>query len=385
MDEIFDFDRRIERRGTDSLKWGRYEGRDVLPLWVADMDFASPPCVQRALRQLVDFGVFGYTMPPAAAAEAVAAWAGSHYGWRIETDWLVWLPGIVPGLHVACLAGADAGEEVATFSPVYPPFLAAPSATGRVLKDVPLRCEAGRWSMDLAALERAITPATRLLLLSHPQNPTGRAYGREELAALAAVCARHDLVVCSDEIHCDLMLDERPHVPFALLGETVAARTITLMSPAKTFNTPGLSCGFAVIPDPALRARFARAAQGIVPHANAFGYAACRAAYTEGEPWRAALLGYLRGNRELLERYVREELSPLTMTSVEATYLAWIDARGLGVDHPARVFEAAGVGLSDGALFNGPGFVRLNFGCPRATLVEALNRLRRAVRQAPPR
>jgi cystathionine beta-lyase len=385
MDDTFDFDRPIERRGTDSLKWGRYASRDILPMWVADMDFASPLCVRRALQSCVDHGVYGYTTAPAAAAEAVAAWAWSRYGWRIAADWLVWLPGIVPGLHVACLAGAAAGEEVATFTPVYPPFLSAPQATGRVLKGVPLRREAGRWSMDLAALEAAITPRTRLLLLCHPQNPTGRAYGREELAALAALCARHDLVVCSDEIHGDLMLDDRAHLPFAALGESIAARTITLMSPAKTFNTPGLNCGFALIPDPALRARFGRAGQGIVPHPNAFGYAACRAAYAEGEPWREALIGYLRGNRELLERFVRDELAPLSMAHVEATYLAWIDARGLGVGDAHRLFEGAGVGLSDGTAFHGPGFVRLNFGCPRATLVEALDRLRRAVRQAAPR
>lgn len=382
MDDTFDFDRPIDRRGTDSLKWGRYAGRDVLPMWVADMDFASPLCVRQALTQCVDRGVYGYTTAPAAAAEAVMAWAQSHYGWRIKADWLVWLPGIVPGLHVACLAYADPGEEVATFTPVYPPFMSAPQQTGRVLKSVPLRGAAGRWVMDLEALATAITPRTRLLLFCSPQNPTGRVYEREELAALAAFAVQHDLIVCSDEIHGDLVLDERPHLPFATLGASVTERTVTLMSPAKTFNTPGLNCGVAIIPDPALRARFARAAQGIVPHPGAFGYAGCRAAYGEGEPWRAALIDYLRGNRDLLERFVRDELSLLSMTHVEATYLAWIDARALGVDNAARFFEAAGVGLSDGTAFHGPGFVRLNFGCPRATLVEALARLRRAVRSA---
>jgi cystathionine beta-lyase len=385
MDEMFDFDQWINRRDTDSLKWGRYAGRDIVPMWVADMDFASPPCVRKALLQCIAQGVFGYTTVPAATVEATVAWARRHYGWAIEADWLVWLPGIVPGLHATCLACADAGEQIATFTPVYPPFLSAPRATGRLLQEVPLRCEGGRWSMDLEALEAALTPRTRLLLFCHPQNPTGRAYAREELAALAALCARHDLLVCSDEIHGDLVLDDRQHLPFAALGESVAARTITLMSPAKTFNTPGLNCGFAVIPDPGLRTRFLRAAQGIVPHPNALGYAACQAAYAEGDPWRAALIGYLRGNRDLLERFVRDELAPLATTHVEATYLAWIDARGLGVGDAHGAFEEAGVGLSDGAAFHGPGFVRLNFGCPRATLVEGLDRLRRAVRKLAPR
>lgn len=375
----FDFDRRIDRRESDSLKWHACRGSDVLPLWVADMDFASPPCVLRALRQRIDHEVFGYAMATDEVNQSVVAWAASHYGWQIDTEWIVWLPGVVPGLHAACLAYAATQEEVLTFVPVYPPFLSAPVATGRVLKTIPLVQHHGCWTLDLDALAGALTPQTKLLLLCHPHNPVGRAFRRDELAALAQVCQRHDLVVCSDEIHCDLMLEPRRHIPLATLCEDVSQQTVTLMSPAKTFNTPGLSCGFAVIPNPELRRRFQRAASGVVPDPNALGLAACRAAYAEGEEWRAELLDYLRGNRDSLEAFVAERLPMFSLSRVEATYLAWLDTRWLKERNTASFFERAGVKLSDGTTFQGRGFMRLNFGCPRAVLLEALERIQRAV------
>jgi cystathionine beta-lyase len=350
-------------------------------MWVADMDFASPPCVLQALRQRIDHEVFGYSVATDEVNRAVVTWAASHYGWQIDAEWIVWLPGLVPGLHLACLAYAGAQEEVISFVPVYPPFLSAPAATGRALKTVPLIQDQGRWTFDSGALARSLTPQTKLLLFCHPHNPVGRAFEADELAALAEVCQRHGLVVCSDEIHCDLMLEPRRHIPFATLGQEIADRTVTLMSPAKTFNTPGLSCGFAVIPNRDLRRKFQNAARGLVPHPNAFGYAACRAAYEQGEPWRAELLDYLRGNREALEAFLAERLPMFSMSRVEATYLAWLDTRWLGPRNTAAFFEAAGVKLSDGAAFQGHGFMRLNFGCPRAMLQEALERIQRAVSQ----
>ncbi len=374
-----DFSQTLDRRQSDSLKWQSCRGSDVLPMWVADMDFASPPCILQAMRQRVDQEVFGYPVATEEVTQAVVDWAASHYAWQIEADWLVWLPGLVPGLHVACLAYAAAQEEVLTFVPVYPPFLSAPSVTGRALKTVPLLRDQGRWTLDLAAVSKALTPQTKLLLFCHPHNPVGRAWHRDELAALADVCQRHGLVVCSDEIHCDLMLEPRRHVPFATLSPEISDRTVTLMSPAKTFNTPGLSCGFAVIPNRDLRRQFQRAARGLVPHPNALGYAACRAAYAEGEEWRLALLEYLRGNRDLLETYLAVHLPMFSLSRVEATYLAWLDTRALGARNTASFFEAAGVKLSEGAAFHGRGFMRLNFGCPRAMLQEALERIQRAV------
>ena len=375
----FDFDKIIERRGSDSYKWWVCSGRDVLPMWIADMDFASPPCVLEALRRRVDHEVFGYAVAREQLAEAVCVWAGSHYGWRIAPEWLVWLPGLVPGIHVACLACADNGDEVVAFTPVYPPFLSAPATTGRALKTVPLKCAGNRWTMDLGALAQSLTPRTKLLLLCHPHNPVGRAFERGELDALRELCLRRNLIVCSDEIHCDLALDPCPHVPFASLDTEIAARTVTLMSPAKTFNTPGLNCGFAVIPDKDLRRKFEHAMRGMVPHPNVLGLAAAQAAYAEGEPWRRELIAYLRGNRDLLAEFISKELPQFKLPHVEATYLAWLDTRTLGERNTPEFFERAGVKLSDGAPFGGPGFMRLNFACPRAVLRHALERIRAAV------
>jgi len=374
-----DFDRIIDRSDSDSLKWRDRRGGNVIPMWVADMDFASPPCVLEALRRRVDHGVFGYPLATEEVKRAVIDWTESHYGWRIDPAWIVWTPGLVPGIHVACLALAEAGEEILTFVPAYPPFLSGPSATGRSLKTVPLAQENGRWILDLDALCGAITPRTKALLFCHPHNPVGRTFGREELSAVAEVCERHGLVVCSDEIHCDLMLEPGRHVPLASLSEESSSRTVTLMSPSKTFNLSGLCCGFAIIPDEKLRRRFQAAARGLVPEPDVLAYAACRAAFAEGESWRAALVDYLRGNRDLLEAFLAEKLPMFRMSHVEATYLAWLDTRWLGKRNKASFFETAGVRLSDGAAFQGQGFMRLNFGCPRETLREALRRMRDAV------
>jgi cysteine-S-conjugate beta-lyase len=376
----FDFDLLVDRRGTGSLKWDRYAGRDVLPLWVADMDFAAPPAVVQALQARVAYGVFGYSHAPDELMGAVQDWLLQRYGWRVAAEELVWLPGLVVGLNVACRAVGGEGAEVLTLTPIYPPFLSAPELSGRGLVTVPMVREAERWGIDFEALERALTPASRLLLWCSPHNPTGRVWSREELERLADVCLRHDLVLCSDEIHADLVLEPGcRHLPTATLDPAVARRTITLMAPSKTFNLPGLNCAFAVIPDAALRARFRRVMAGIVPHVNLFGYAAALAAYRDSADWLAALLDYLRGNRDLVDAAVTT-MPGLRTTPVEATYLTWIDARDTGWENPAQVFEAGGVGLSDGREFGAPGFVRLNFGCPRKVLQEALERMQKVIK-----
>ena len=374
----FDFEHVPERRGSDSVKWNKYAGQDVLPLWIADMDFASPPPVLAALQARVARGDLGYAEPWPALVEAVQAYCQRHYDWRVEADWLVWLPGLVCGINLAC---RSVDGEVLTATPVYPPFLSAPGLSGRGLVRVSLREEGGRWSWDFAALEAAVTPATRLLLLCHPHNPVGRAWDADELQALAEFAARHDLVVCSDEIHCDLVLDpERRHVPFARLGEDATRRSITLMAPSKTYNIAGLGCSLAIIPDPALRRRYQAARRGIVPDVNVLALTACASALLEGEAWRQGLLAVLRANRDRVEAAVNA-MPGLSLGHVEATYLAWIDARGLGVDAPVEFFEAAGVGLSDGRDFGLPGWVRLNFGCAPALLDQALDRMRAACQQ----
>jgi cystathionine beta-lyase len=378
-DYTFGFDNLPDQRGAYSARWDKYQGRDIIPLWLADMDFRSPPAVIEALGRRVEHGVFGYPSVPPELVEVVLSMLLADYGWEVKPEWLVWLPGLVTALNVICRAAAGPGEEVLTAVPVYPPFLSAPKYSGRGLATVPLILAAGRWTFDFERLESLITPRTRLFLLCNPHNPVGRVYTRDELTTLARICEKHDLIICADEIHCGLILDpDKSHVPLAVLDPAIAARTVTLMSPSKTFNLPGLGCAFAVIADEQLRRKFKQAKAGIVPGVNLLGYVAALAAYRDGSEWHAALLSYLRGNRDLVAATV-DQMPGLSMTRVEATYLAWIDTREAGIEDPVKFFENAGVGLADGAQFGGPGFVRMSFACPRATLKEALARMRRAL------
>jgi cysteine-S-conjugate beta-lyase len=386
----FDFEDVPDRRHTDSQKWQKYAGRDILPLWVADMDCAAPPAVLDALHHRIDHGVFGYSRPTPSQTEAVLGLLRRDHGWEVDPSALVWLPGLVVGLNVTSLAAAEPGEEILCLTPVYPPFMSAPRNGGRVPICVPFvpHPTEERWEIDWEGLERAVTPRTRALFLCNPHNPIARVLRREELARLADFALRHGLVICSDEIHCDLVLDPGlRHFPIALISPEIAARTITLIAPSKTYNVPGLACALAVIPDPDLRQRFLRRTAGIVAEVNALGYFACEAAYRHGEPWRQALLTHLRGNRDRVVAQVRDTLPGVRLEApIEATYLAWLNVSALGLADPVAHFEAHGVGLSDGRPFGAaPGtHVRLNFGCPRATLDEALRRIAAGVAAARP-
>ena len=299
----FDFDAPIKRRGTASYKCDMYPD-DVLPLWVADMDFASPPPVVAALEARVRHGVFGYSLVPDSLVEAIAAHLERRYGWGIEPDWIVWLPSVVPGLNLAGRAFAAAGEAVLTLTPVYPPFLEAPGQHDRRLVTIPTEVRDERWQLPLDAMEAAVTPDSRVLLFCHPHNPLGRVWRRDEVEAVVAFCRRHDLVLVSDEIHCDLILDELAHRPAALACPGDADRIVTLMSPSKTFNLPGLNFAFAIVADAELRRRFTRPGEGILPFPGCFAVTAAEAAYREGGEWHDGLLGYLRGNRDLVESFV---------------------------------------------------------------------------------
>lgn len=376
---MFDFDMTPDRAGTGSLKWDRYKGRDVIPLWVADMDFRSPPAVIEALLARAEHGVFGYTIPHDEPVQEVRAYLKRRHGIEARAEWLVWLPGLVPALNLLCRAFGSPGDAVMTCTPVYPPFLSAPVFQERKRIAVPLRLDGEVWQFDWDAMEKAVSPETRLFILCHPHNPVGRVWPRAELERLLAFCERHNLILVSDEIHCDLILDDVPWTPALALGERAAARAITLHAPSKTYNLPGLACAYAVIPDDGLRTTFLRACRGIITEINAFGYAGCAAAYRHGEPWRTALLDYLRANRNLVYSFIREHIPAIRLAPMEATYLAWLDMRELKLDHPHRFFEEAGVGLSNGVDFGAPGFLRLNFGCPRARLLTALERMAIAV------
>ena len=380
----FDFDTLIDRAGSDSRKWRKYGQQDVLPLWIADMDFAVAPAIVAALHRRVDHGVFGYGMPLAPLTQAVVDYCAAHYDWKIDPAWLVWLPGLVTGLNLAAGAFGEKGDAILTCPPIYPPFTSAPKNMGHEVIKVPLARHGDRYEFDWAALEAAVTPRTRVFFLCSPHNPVGRVFSRAELEQVAAFCERHNLVLVSDDIHCDLILTGGRHVPVAALSPAAAARTITLMAPSKTYNIPGLACSFAIIPDAKLRVPFVRAMAGIVPEMNVLGLAACEAALRDSEPWRQALLAYLRGNRDLIASFTAQYLPGVRMIPCEATYLAWLDVSARKLENPGAFFERHGVGLSDGVLYGAePGaFVRLNFGCPRATLTAALERMQRALASA---
>jgi cystathionine beta-lyase len=381
----FNFDTPPDRRGTDSQKWQKYAGRDVLPMWVADMDFETAPAIVEAIRTRLGHGVFGYSRPVASTVSAIVEAMESRYRWKIDPAWIVWLPGLVCGLNVATRAFAGDGDEILSLSPIYPPFTSAPRNQGRIAKAVPLALDtvARRWEIDWDALEAAVTARTKMLFFCHPHNPVGRVWTRAELAKVADFCARHDLVLMSDDIHCDLLLEPGAvHEPFGVVAPEIASRTATYMAPSKTYNVPGLGTSFAIIPDAALRARYNKAGNGIMPEVNALGYVACEAAYRDAEPWRKALIAYLRGNRDFLADFVARELPGVRMEApVSATYLSWLNVDELGLPNPTAHFEAHGVGLSDGVPFGAlPGsHVRINFGCARSTLAEGLSRMKAAL------
>ena len=378
----YDFDRVIDRAHSDSLKWHRYG--DALPLWVADMDFPVPEPVRRALAVRVEHGIFGYACEPPELREALVDWLARRFGWRVDPAALVFVPGVVTGFNVACRAFARPGEGVLVQTPVYPPMLDAPANFGLRRDEAMLACAAnGRYEVEWDALEAAVGADTRLFLLCNPQNPTGRVFTAAELAQMAEICLHHGLIICSDEIHADLVYPGKRHLPIAALCPEVAARTITLMAPSKTFNIPGLGFSLAIIEDAGLRAAFTAAAKDIVPHINVLGTVAALAAYTEGAPWLDDCLRYLEATRDMVAAAVRDRLPGVRMAAPEATYLAWLDCREAGLgDNPARFFlERAGGALNEGPSFGrgGEGFARLNFACPRSLLTEALDRMASAL------
>jgi len=375
----YDFDQPVDRRHSDSSKWQKY-GPDVLPLWVADMDFVSPAPVIRALQERVAHGVFGYGIELPEWNATVVDLLAARYGWRIEPEALVLLPGVITGFNLAARAVTTPGDGLLMQTPVYPPILRAPTNMGLTRDTAPLvRQPDGRYTIDFEAFEAAITPRTRMFLLCNPHNPVGRVFSRDELSRIAAICLRHNLTMCADEIHCDLVFAGHPHQPIAALDPEIAARTITLMAPSKTYNLAGLKCAFAIIPDPTLRAQFLAQRVDLVPGSvNLLGYVAALAAYREGQPWLDQVRRYLAGNRDCVSTYVQTHLPTLSMYAPEGTYLAWLDCRQAAIPHqdPYTFFlEQARVALNNGVDFGpgGEGCVRLNFGCTRALLLQALD------------
>jgi cystathionine beta-lyase len=388
-----DFDERIDRRRSESYKWREYPD-DVIPLFVADMDFRSPEPVARALRDYADAGVFGYPRGLHANDRArlveltglVVDRMRDRYRWSIDDEWVVPVPGAVSALNIACrmlAAGSEGGHPgVLVQTPIYPQILNAPNKAGLSREDSPLcRDAAGRYTIDWDSFEAGARRA-EMFILCNPHNPSGRVFDRAELERMAATCLDANTIICADEIHSDLRFDGHEHLPIASLGPAIARRTITITGPSKTFNLAGLQCAFAIIPDEELRRGYRRVRNAVVPWVNAPGLIGAEAAYRYGEPWLAELLAYLRANRDFLCEYVRGRLSGVQVAPPEATYLAWLDCRALGLENPYEFFlNEARVALSNGREFGsgGDGFVRLNFACPRALLDEALGRMRGAL------
>ncbi|GAB4505808.1 MAG: PatB family C-S lyase [Anaerolineales bacterium] len=388
------FDTITDRRASNSMKWNRY-GADVLPMWVADMDFPAPPPVLEALHKAVEHGVFGYEMPSRLLLETVAARMERLYGWQVTPEMVVAVPGLASGFNAAAWAVCALGEGVLMQTPIYPPFMKVAKNVHLTRQWAELVCERQgstlRYRVDWEAFEAAASQggvSTRLFLLCNPHNPIGQIYGRADLLRIAKICEQHDIFICSDEIHSELLLDGAQFIPLATLSPEMATRTVTLIAPSKTFNVPGLFCGFAIIPNADLRDRYKRAVERLTLHVNNLGMTAAQAALSGAcDDWLAALRSYLTANRDFVVEFVREQLPGLRVSVPEATYLAWLDcgelvASGRIQGSPYEFFlKEAQVAFNDGADF-GPGglnFVRLNFGCPRALLEEGLERLRKAL------
>lgn len=373
------FDQIIDRSSTHAFKWEKYKGTDVIPLWIADSEFKCAQPILDALHKRIEHGLLGYTLPAhyAPANNAVVRWLAEKHNWQIEPQWIVWTPGVVPAFNVACKAYCEPGDKVLIQTPNYPPLLAAPSLNNLIKVDIKTVEQDGRWTIDFKQLEQqAADPSCKLFIMCNPMNPVGSVLSHDEISKIAQICQQNNVILCSDEIHCDLVLDQtKQHIPAGRVAE-LEGRSITLMAASKTFNVAGLGTSFAVIPDAGLRTRFSRSGQGIVPWANVTGLVATEAAFTLCDEWHQAQLAYLRGNLAYVENQIKQ-IDGLRMLKVEATFLAWIDASGLGVENPQEYFESCGVGPSPGADFGDKQFVRINFACPRSTLEQAFARLKK--------
>lgn len=377
-----DFDSAPDRRGGDSFKWNQFAdpSQDVIGAWVADMDFLSPPEVLDAVNKRLYGDALGYSEPADELISVLIERFQRLYNWGVDSSWFVFLPGVVPGLFGAVRATGKEGDSVITQSPNYHYFFGAAECSGRELALVGNRLVNGRWEMNLDELRTLAGEGASSFLLCNPHNPVGRILSRDELESVVDICLKHNLMICSDEIHADLLLDTgKPHIPIASLSPEIEQNSITLVSPSKTFNLPGIG-GFAIaiIPNPALRKSFEEKIHGLSVYPGALACAAALAAYRDGGAWLAQLLEYLRANRDYLEREIAS-MSGLSMAHVEATFLAWINVSELKLDNAFEHFLAHGVALSDGSPMGDSDYLRLNFACSRATLEEIIKRMKKAL------
>lgn len=379
----YNFDEIIPRRETESIKWNRY-GKEILPFWVADMDFRSPQPVIDALEARVKHGVFGYPSENLALKETIQERLRYLYQWHIALEDIVFLPGVVNGFNLVIHALTQPGQQVLMQPPVYHPFLSAPQNAGAHRKDAPLQMDLKRrYQIDFDQFEDVIDSNTSMFLLCNPHNPVGRVFTENELLSMADICLKKDIYICSDEIHADIVYPGYRHLPIASLSPEIAQKTITLMAPSKTYNIAGLGFSFAVAQNSELRNKLKQARVGIVPEVNLLGYTAALAAYQHGDEWLSQLLIYLEGNFQALVNNLQENIPVIKITPIEGTYLAWLDCRDLELEKSPYEFflQNAGVAFNDGKIFGpgGEGFVRFNFGCPRSLMIEGLERMKQAL------
>jgi cystathionine beta-lyase len=394
----YNFDKVYDRSNTDCAKWDAVEtifGReDVIPMWVADMDFPTAQPIVEALKERATHPFFGYTMPGLSLTEALVDRLKRKFGWHIEPEWVVYTPGIIPALNVAVRALTHPGDEIILQEPVYYPFFGVVTDSGCQIAHNRLKLTRGRYTMDYRDLEASLQPGRGMMLrsnrakaiiLCNPQNPVGRVWNREELKHLGEIVIGRGAIVISDEIHCELLYKGYHHTPFASISEEFARNSITCIAPSKTFNLPGLEASSIIIPDKKLRERFSEVKSGIVPGVNLFGLIAMEAAYRHGDEWLEQLLEYLQDNLEFTMTYFKERIPGIKVIKPQGTYLLWLDCRSLGLEDTTlqKFFrEQARVGFDDGFVFGlgGSGFQRMNIACPRAILKEALERIEEAVK-----
>ena len=377
----YDFDTIIDRVETRSTKWLKFDDPDILPMWVADMDFQCPPEVIDAIKNRADQGIYGYTERPIELTSLLQQRLAKRSGWEIDPEWVTWMPGVVVGLNVACRTTLSPGDIAMVPSPIYRPFVYATDNMNRGMLKTDLINVQGRLELDYESIDELINEEVKMFFFCNPHNPGGTMFKKEEIKKLVDICEKNKTIICADEIHSDLLFEtNRKHIHLAQTNEYAANNSITLMSPTKTFNMQGLPCGAAIIPNPELRQEFRRNMRGIAAHIGVFAYTAAEAAYRHGEPWYQALMEYLIENRNLVRNEIGK-IEGLSLYGPEATYLAWIDCSDSGLDDPSDFFINAGVGVHRGDYFGDNKFVRLNFGCPRSRLEEALSRIKKAFSQ----
>jgi cysteine-S-conjugate beta-lyase len=385
----YDFDEVIERKNTGSLKWDfceKYLGeKEVLPMWVADMDFRAPQPVVDAVTSVAQLGVYGYGEESECFYDAAVDWIKRRHGWTVKREWVQFCPGVVPALHLLTKTFADAGDKVIVQPPVYYPFFYAINYGDCVVLNNPLKLIDGKYAMDFDDLEKKMDQRVKMIFLCSPHNPGGMVWSREDLIRLGEICLENNVIVVSDEIHGDLILDDNKHIPFASLSEEFAMNSITCVAPSKTFNLAGLQVSNIIIPNPELAKAFGTSMEKCsLTRPNIFAIEAAKAAYNYGDEWLDQLIEYVEDNHRLLEDYIEEKIPLLKVIKPQASYLAWIDCRSLGMDNEElKTFmdKKARLGLNQGYIFGqgGEGFVRMNLGCPRAVVREALQRLEQAV------